>query len=108
MFHSVKDSSGGMISYFVRYRGSASDPEAFHAYYEGEHAALLRRFPGIRSLICIAPLPQAIRFRCGGAILFFSRRCNSTARAISTRRCAQTRAGKHVMIFTSFRLSTAK
>jgi uncharacterized protein (TIGR02118 family) len=45
-----------MISYFVRYRGSASDPEAFHAYYEGEHTALLRRFPRIRSLILHRPV----------------------------------------------------
>jgi uncharacterized protein (TIGR02118 family) len=51
-----------MISYFVRYRGSASDPEAFHAYYEGEHAALLRRFPGIRSLILHRPVASSDPF----------------------------------------------
>jgi uncharacterized protein (TIGR02118 family) len=40
-----------MISYFVRYRGLASDPDAFHAYYEQQHGAVLRQFPGIRSLV---------------------------------------------------------
>jgi uncharacterized protein (TIGR02118 family) len=40
-----------MISYFVRYRGLASDPDAFHSYYEKRHARLLQQFPGIRSLV---------------------------------------------------------
>lgn len=40
-----------MISYFVRYRGLAGDPDAFHAYYEERHAALLQQFPAIRSLV---------------------------------------------------------
>ena len=44
-----------MVSYFVRYRGSASDPHAFHAHYEGQHAALLRQFPHIRSLVLHRP-----------------------------------------------------
>jgi uncharacterized protein (TIGR02118 family) len=44
-----------MISYFVRYRGSSSDPEAFRAHYENRHAAILRRFPNIRSLILHQP-----------------------------------------------------
>jgi uncharacterized protein (TIGR02118 family) len=44
-----------MVSYFVRYRGSSSDPHAFHAYYEGQHAALLRQFPDIRSLVLHRP-----------------------------------------------------
>ena len=44
-----------MVSYFVRYRGSARDPHAFHAYYEGQHAALLRQFPHIRSLVLHRP-----------------------------------------------------
>ena len=38
-----------MISYFVRYRGRAEDPQAFHAYYEAQHASVLRQFPRIRS-----------------------------------------------------------
>jgi uncharacterized protein (TIGR02118 family) len=46
-----------MISYFVRYRGSSSDPEAFRAHYEGQHAAILRRFPKICSLIVHQPVP---------------------------------------------------
>ena len=44
-----------MVSYFVRYRGSSSDPEAFRAHYENQHAAILRRFPKIRSLILHRP-----------------------------------------------------
>ena len=39
-----------MISYFVRYRGSASDPAAFVDYYATRHAAILKEFPGIRTL----------------------------------------------------------
>ena len=39
-----------MVSYFVRYRGSCVDPDAFQNYYEKQHAELLRRFPKIRSL----------------------------------------------------------
>jgi uncharacterized protein (TIGR02118 family) len=47
-----------MVSYFVRYRGTAADPIAFASYYETYHAPILRRFPGIRSLI----LHQPVRF----------------------------------------------
>jgi uncharacterized protein (TIGR02118 family) len=44
-----------MVSYFVTYRGSSPDPEAFRAYYENQHAGVLRRFPKIRSLIVHHP-----------------------------------------------------
>ena len=44
-----------MVSYFVRYRGACSEPDAFHAYYETRHASLLRQFPHIRSLILHRP-----------------------------------------------------
>jgi uncharacterized protein (TIGR02118 family) len=44
-----------MVSYFVRYRGASSEPDAFHTYYETRHAALLRQFPRIRSLILHRP-----------------------------------------------------
>ena len=44
-----------MVSYFVRYRGSSSDPEAFQAHYETRHAAILREFPNIRSLVLHRP-----------------------------------------------------
>jgi uncharacterized protein (TIGR02118 family) len=44
-----------MVSYFVRYRGLASEPDAFRAHYENRHAAILRRFPKIRSLILHQP-----------------------------------------------------
>src|SRR5258708_24514513 len=50
-----KNPEDNMVSYFVRYRGSSSDPHAFHAYYEGQHAALLRQFPHIRSLVLHRP-----------------------------------------------------
>lgn len=43
------------VSYFVRYQGAPSDPAAFDAHYAGPHAALLRDFPGIRSLILHSP-----------------------------------------------------
>jgi uncharacterized protein (TIGR02118 family) len=45
-----------MVSYFVRYRGQATDPHGFARYYENEHAQVLRRFPGIRSLILHQPM----------------------------------------------------
>jgi uncharacterized protein (TIGR02118 family) len=44
-----------MISYFIRYRGSSSEPEVFRAHYENQHAEILRRFPKIRSLILHQP-----------------------------------------------------
>jgi len=44
-----------MVSYFVRYRGRASDPAAFAHYYETAHAPILQRFPAIRSLILHQP-----------------------------------------------------
>jgi uncharacterized protein (TIGR02118 family) len=45
-----------MISYFVRYRGSSSDADAFHTHYETCHAAILRQFPAIRSLVLHRPV----------------------------------------------------
>lgn len=44
-----------MVSYFVSYRGTTPDPEAFLARYRGEHARLLAGFPGVRSLILHTP-----------------------------------------------------
>lgn len=44
-----------MVSYFVRYRGMAADPAAFAVYYEERHSAILKRFPGIKSLILHTP-----------------------------------------------------
>ncbi len=52
-----------MISYFVRYRGAPADPAAFAAYYATEHAAILKRFPGIRSLALHQPTPWSDPFR---------------------------------------------
>ena len=44
-----------MVSYFVRYCGSSSEPDTFQTYYETRHAAILRQFPNIRSLILHRP-----------------------------------------------------
>jgi uncharacterized protein (TIGR02118 family) len=45
-----------MVSYFVRYRGTSADPDAFRTYYGTQHASVLRGFPGIRSLVLHAPV----------------------------------------------------
>jgi len=45
-----------MVSYFVRYRGSAADPSAFIAHYRNQHAAILRRLPQIMSLVLHTPV----------------------------------------------------
>lgn len=44
-----------MVSYFVRYKGVAADPAAFVDYYAQRHAAILKDFSGIRSLILHTP-----------------------------------------------------
>src|SRR5215813_8377935 len=44
-----------MVSYFVRYRGAAENPDAFLSYYRVQHAELLAKFPGIRSLVLHTP-----------------------------------------------------
>ena len=44
-----------MVSYFVRYRGSSRDFEAFQSHYETRHAAILQSFPNIRSLVLHLP-----------------------------------------------------
>jgi uncharacterized protein (TIGR02118 family) len=49
-------SENNMVSYFVRYRGSSSQADAFHAHYQTHHAAILRQFAGIRSLILHRPV----------------------------------------------------
>lgn len=36
------------VSYFVRYRGTPRDAEAFLAHYREQHAAIMRQYPGIR------------------------------------------------------------
>ncbi|HEY7664949.1 MAG TPA: EthD family reductase [Xanthobacteraceae bacterium] len=45
-----------MVSYFVSYRGSCAEPQAFQAHYETRHAALLRQLPNIRALILHRPV----------------------------------------------------
>lgn len=44
-----------MVSYFVRYKGAAADPAAFVNYYSQRHAPILKRLPGVRSLILHTP-----------------------------------------------------
>jgi uncharacterized protein (TIGR02118 family) len=60
-----------MVSYFVRYRGSSSDPNAFHAYYETRHSPLLRQFPNLRSLTLhrAAPWSDPFPVERGGTLL---------------------------------------
>jgi uncharacterized protein (TIGR02118 family) len=52
------------VGYFVRYRGLPQPQDAFVEYYRTRHAALLRAFPGIRSLVIHTPAnchdPQAV------------------------------------------------
>jgi len=45
------------VSYFVRYEGCAADPQRFLDYYREEHAAILKRFPGIQTLKLHTPTP---------------------------------------------------
>ena len=47
--------AGTMVSYFVRYRGKAADPAAFFGRYRDRHAAILRTFPRIKSLVLHTP-----------------------------------------------------
>lgn len=60
-----------MVSYFVRYRGVSPDPGAFATHYENQHAAVLKQFPNIRSLILHRPAPWTDPFpaRRGGTML---------------------------------------
>ena len=70
-----------MISYFVRYRGTSPDPAAFRTHYETGHAAILRRFPGIRSLVLHQPVPAHDPFpvRPGGTFLLAQMQFDSAA-----------------------------
>ena len=60
-----------MVSYFVRYRGRAADPAAFVGYYRDRHAAILRTFPRIESLVLHTPATFSDPFpvRAGGTAL---------------------------------------
>jgi len=44
-----------MISYFVRYDGSAADPEEFLERYRTQHADILHEFEGIQGLVLHTP-----------------------------------------------------
>lgn len=43
------------VSYFVRYDGTAPDAAAFLDHYRHGHAAILKDFPGISSLVLHRP-----------------------------------------------------
>ncbi len=60
-----------MVSYFVRYRGSAAHPAAFVAHYRDHHANILRGFPHIKSLVLHTPAAVRDPFpvRAGGTAL---------------------------------------
>jgi uncharacterized protein (TIGR02118 family) len=70
-----------MISYFVRYRGSCVDPDAFQGYYEMHHAEVLRRFPKIRSLSLHRPAEwnDPMPVLRGGTLLLAQMRFDSAA-----------------------------
>lgn len=44
------------VSYFVHYEGESADPARFLEYYRTQHAAILRRFPGILTLNLHTPI----------------------------------------------------
>ena len=70
-----------MVSYFVRYRGTSPDPEAFRGYYETRHAAILREFTNIRSLILHHPTVWSDPFpvRRGDSVLLAQMQFDSAA-----------------------------
>src|SRR5438105_2130503 len=69
-----------MVSYFVRYRGASNNPAGFHAYYENQHATVLRQFPRIRSLILHHPVSANDPFpvRAGSSFLLAQMRFDSS------------------------------
>src|SRR5713101_8814443 len=86
-----------MVSYFVRYRGWSSDPDAFHAYYEGQHAALLRQFPNIRSLVLHRPThaPDPFPVRPGDTFLLAQMQFDSTCDLDAALRSQARRRARH-------------
>ena len=60
-----------MVSYFVRYRGTAENASAFTEYYATSRARVLQRFPGIRALYLHSAVPSHDPFpvRPGGTFL---------------------------------------
>jgi len=44
------------VSYFVRYEGRCDGNAALVEYYRKTHAAILKRFPGIRKLVLHVPI----------------------------------------------------
>jgi uncharacterized protein (TIGR02118 family) len=81
-----------MVSYFVRYRGSSPDLEAFQSHYETRHAAILRQFPNIRSLILHRPAAWIDPFpvRRGESMLLAQMQFDSAA-ALDAALCSEAR-----------------
>ena len=50
------------VSYFVRYEGTAENPDVFLRYYREHHAPILARFPGIRGIVLHTPMEWRDRF----------------------------------------------
>lgn len=50
------------VSYFVHYQGESADPARFPEYYRTQHAAILRRFPGIQTLRLHTPMAWSDSF----------------------------------------------
>jgi uncharacterized protein (TIGR02118 family) len=70
-----------MVSYWVRYQGTAADPAAFAAYYRDKHSVILKQFPGIASLIVHSPVAFHDPFpvRPGGTMLLVQMTFESAA-----------------------------
>ena len=94
-----------MVSYFIRYRGSAANPEAFIDYYRIHHAAILQRFPLIKSLVLNAPVavtdPFPVR-RAGSALLVQMIFENAAALNAALRSQARKEARDDFALFPSF------
>jgi hypothetical protein len=73
---------------------AALDPAGFTAYYETQHAAVLKRFPGIRSLVLHAPTAGHDLFpvKPGGSLLLAQMTFNS-AQALDAALCSAAPGG---------------
>jgi uncharacterized protein (TIGR02118 family) len=71
---------------------AALDPAGFTAYYETQHAAVLKRFPGVRSLVLHAPTAWHDPFpvKPSGSLLLAQMTFNS-AQALDAALCSAAR-----------------
>jgi uncharacterized protein (TIGR02118 family) len=81
------------VSYFVRYRGSAADSDAFAAYYRDRHAAILKDFPGLQGLVLHRPIAARDPFptRPGGSF-FLAQMTFDDAEALNRALASEARA----------------